>query len=40
MQDALAVAFLEVVLPLGQHGVDQSGDFMSGGGDGFEIVYA
>ena len=39
MQNPLSIAFLEVRLPsvhvlgaLGQHGVDQAGQFMGGGG--------
>ena len=34
MQHPLAVALLAVVLAFGEHGVDQSGQIMSGGGDG------
>lgn len=44
---ALAVTLLEVVLaligvllPLGEHGVDEAGEFVGGGGDGLGFVHA
>lgn len=46
VQHTLAVALLEVVLPLigvflplGQHGVDQPGEFVDSGGDGLWFVH-
>ena len=47
MQDPLAVALLEVILPpvgvflpVGEHGVDQSGQLMGSGRDGLGFVHA
>ena len=47
MQDPLAVALLEVVLPpvgvflpVGEHGVDQARELVCGGGDRFGPVHA
>ena len=44
---ALAVTLLEIVLPLigvllplGEHGVDEAGEFVGGGGDGLGFVHA
>jgi len=46
VQDALTVALLEVVLPpvgvllaVGEHGVDQSGQFVGSGRDGLGLVH-